>query len=186
MASQEPVFMSGGFQAHVSDIFDKFKGPIEVVMVFFITTLIVFLEKVPIEIRKQADTFLGRALLLTVIMVITILFGWPLGILSTLASALFIGAGGVHPIVKRMTEGFAKGMTEGFAKGMTEGFAKGMTEGFAPDMNIRMIPDKKKWFIEEVLGENPLMIEDQTVRTSAVQDLTERDSGNVQNSSVTR
>jgi len=30
------------------------------------------------------------------------------------------------------------------------------------------------------------MIEDQTVRTSAVQDLTERDSGNVQNSSVTR
>ena len=174
MASQEPVFMSGGFQAHVSDMFDKFKGPIEVVMVFFITTLIVFLEKVPIEIRKQADTFLGRALLLTVIMVITILFGWPLGILSTLASALFIGAGGVHPIVKRMTEG------------MTEGFAKGMTEGFAPDMNIRMIPDKKKWFIEEVLGENPLMIEDQTVRTSAVQDLTERDSGNVQNSSVTR
>jgi hypothetical protein len=170
MASQEPVFMSGGFQAHVSDMFDKFKGPIEVVMVFFITTLIVFLEKVPIEIRKQADTFLGRALLLTVIMVITILFGWPLGILSTLASALFIGAGGVHPIVKRMTEGFAKGMTE----------------GFAPDMNIRMIPDKKKWFIEEVLGENPLMIEDQTVRTSAVQDLTERDSGNVQNSSVTR
>jgi hypothetical protein len=166
MASQEPVFMSGGFQAHVSDMFDKFKGPIEVVMVFFITTLIVFLEKVPIEIRKQADTFLGRALLLTVIMVITILFGWPLGILSTLASALFIGAGGVHPIVKRMTEG--------------------MTEGFAPDMNIRMIPDKKKWFIEEVLGENPLMIEDQTVRTSAVQDLTERDSGNVQNSSVTR
>lgn len=170
MASQEPVFMSGGFQAHVSDMFDKFKGPIEVVMVFFITTLIVFLEKVPIEIRKQADTFLGRALLLTVIVVITILFGWPLGILSTLASALFIGAGGVHPIVKRMTEGFAKGMTE----------------GFAPDMNIRMIPDKKKWFIEEVLGENPLMIEDQTVRTSAVQDLTERDSGNVQNSSVTR
>ena len=170
MASQEPVFMSGGFQAHVSDMFDKFKGPIEVVMVFFITTLIVFLEKVPIEIRKQADTFLGRALLLTVIVVITILFGWPLGILSTLASALFIGAGGVHPIVKRMAEGFAKGMTE----------------GFAPDMNIRMIPDKKKWFIEEVLGENPLMIEDQTVRTSAVQDLTERDSGNVQNSSVTR
>jgi len=166
MASQEPVFMSGGFQAHVSDMFDKFKGPIEVVMVFFITTLIVFLEKVPIEIRKQADTFLGRALLLTVIVVITILFGWPLGILSTLAAALFIGAGGVHPIVKRMTEG--------------------MTEGFAPDINIRMIPDKKKWFIEEVLGENPLMIEDQTVRTSAVQDLTERDSGNVQNSSVTR
>lgn len=162
MTSQEPVFMSGGFQAHVSDMFDKFKGPIEVVMVFFITTLIVFLEKVPIEIRKQADTFLGRALLLTVIVVITILFGWPLGILSTLASALFIGAGGVHPIVKRMTE------------------------GFAPDMSIRMIPDKKKWFIEEVLGENPLMIEDQTVRTSAVQDLTERDSGNVQNSSVTR
>lgn len=162
MASQEPVIMSGGFQAHISDIFNKFRGPIEVVVALFLTTLIVFLEKVPIEIRKQADSFLGRALLLMIITLTTMSFGWPLGILSTLASALFIGAGGVHPIIKRMQE------------------------GFAPDMNIRMVPDKKKWFVEEVLGENPLMIEDQTVSTSAVQDLSELNSGNVQNSSVTR
>ena len=162
MASQEPVIMSGGFQAHIVDIFDKFRGPIEVVVVFFLTTLIVFLEKVPVEIRKQADSFLGRALFLMIITLTTMAFGWPLGILSALASALFIGAGGVHPIIKKMQE------------------------GFAPDMNIRMVPDKKKWFIEEVLGENPLMIEDQTVSTSAVQDLSERDSSNVQNSSVTR
>jgi len=162
MASQEPIFMSGGFQAHISDIFDKFRGPIEVVIAFFLTTLIVFLEKVPIEIRKQADTFLGRALLLMIITLTTMTFGWPLGILSALASALFIGAGGVHPIVKKTLE------------------------GFAPDMSVRIVPDKKKWFVEEVLGENPLMIEEQTVSTSAVQDLSERNSGNVQNSSVTR
>jgi len=162
MASQEPIFMSGGFQAHISDIFDKFRGPIEVVIAFFLTTLIVFLEKVPIEIRKQADTFLGRALLLMIITLTTMTFGWPLGILSALASALFIGAGGVHPIVKKTLE------------------------GFAPDMSVRIVPDKKKWFVEEVLGENPLMIEEQTVSTSAVQDLSERNSGNVQNSPVTR
>ena len=162
MASQEPIFMSGGFQAHISDIFDKFRGSIEVVIAFFLTTLIVFLEKVPIEIRKQADTFLGRSLLLMIITLTTMTFGWPLGILSALASALFIGAGGVHPIVKKTLE------------------------GFAPDMSVRIVPDKKKWFVEEVLGENPLMIEEQTVSTSAVQDLSERNSGNVQNSSVTR
>jgi len=162
MASQEPVFMTGGFQAHISDMFDKFRGPIEVVVAFFLTTLIVFLDKVPVDIRKQADTLIGRALLMMIITLTTMAFGWPLGILSALASALFIGAGGVHPIVKKMQE------------------------GFAPDMNIRMVPDKKKWFIEEVLGENPLIIEDQTVSTSAVQDLSERDPSNVQNSSVTR
>lgn len=162
MASQEPVFMKGGFQVHVSDMFDKFRTPIELVMAIFITTLIVFIEKVPIEIRKQADSFLGRALLLVFIMTTTIIFGWPLGILSVLASAVFIGAGGVHPIVKKLQE------------------------GFAPDISVRMVPDKKKWFVEDVLGENPLMIEDQTVSTSAVQDLSEKNSGSVQNSSVTR
>jgi len=34
------------------------------------------------------------------------------------------------------------------------------------------------------MGENPLLIEDDTVTTSAVQDLTERGSGSVQSSSV--
>jgi hypothetical protein len=160
MASQEPIFMKGGFQDHLFDIFSKYKSPFEVVTVFFIATLVVFLDKVPIEIRIQADSFLGRSFLLLLITSITMLFGWPLGIVSALAAALFIGAGGVHPITK--------------------------TEGFAPDLSVRMVPDKKKWFIEEVLGENPLMIEDQTVRTFAVQDLNERNTGNVQNSSVTR
>lgn len=163
MASQAPVFMKGGMREHVADIFDKYKSPIEMIVAIFIIILIVFLEKVPIDIRKQADSLLGRVFLLLFTTVTVMTFGWPLGVLAALASALLIGAGGVHPLVKKMS-----------------------IEGFAPDVSVHMVPDKKKWFIEEVMGENPLMIEDQTVSTSAVQDLTEKNSGSVQNSSVTR
>ena len=163
MASQAPVFMKGGMREHIVDIFDKYKWPIEGIVVIFITILIVFLEKIPIDIRKQADSFVGRSFLLVFTTLIVMTFGWPLGVLAALASALLIGAGGVHPLIKKIS-----------------------MEGFAPDLSVHIIPDKKKWFVEEVLGENQLMIEDQTVSTSAVQDLSERNSGNVQNSSVTR
>jgi len=53
-------------------------------------------------------------------------------------------------------------------------------------MNVRLIPGKHKWFVEKVLGENPLLIEDETVNTSAVQDYSDKYTGNVQSSSVTR
>lgn len=120
--------------------------------------VIVFLEKIPLEVRKQADTTLGRALLLTFTAITTMLFGWPLGIVAALMSVLLIGAGSIEPVM----------------------------EGFSSEMNVRLIPSQHKWFVEKVLGENPLLIEDQTVDTSAVQDLSEKDSGNVQSNTVTR
>jgi hypothetical protein len=75
-------------------------------------------------------------------------------------SALLIGAGGVHPVT--------------------------VQEGFAPDMNVRLVPNKQKWFVEKVLGENPLLIEDTVIDTSAVQDLSQRNHGSVQSNTVTR
>jgi hypothetical protein len=154
--------MKGGFQAQVDDLYHKYEQPVMILIGLFMVIVIVFLEKIPLEIRKQADSFLGRALLLTFTVSIVVLYGWPLGILAGLMSALLIGAGGVHPVQKQIKEGFSS------------------------EMNVRLVPGKHKWFVEKVLGENPLLIEDDTVSTSAVQDLTEKDSGNVQNSSVQR
>jgi energy-coupling factor transporter transmembrane protein EcfT len=154
--------MKGGFQAQVDDLYHKYEQPIVILLGLFIVLVIVFLEKIPKEIRKQADTMLGRALLLTFTVIITSLYGWPLGILAGLMTALVIGAGGVHPVQKELQEGFSS------------------------EMNVRLIPGKHKWFVEKVLGENPLLIEDDTVTTSAVQDLTEKDTGSVQSSTVTR
>lgn len=154
--------MRGGFQAQVDDLYHKYEQPLVVLLGLIMVIIIVFLEKIPIEIRKQADSFLGRALLVTFTVIMAGAYGWPMGILAGLMSALVIGAGGIHPIQKQLKEGFSS------------------------EVNVRVVPGKHKWFVEKVLGENPCIIEDDTVNTSAVQDLSERDYGSVQNSSVTR
>lgn len=154
--------MKGGFQAQVGDLYHKYEQPLVALAGLFMVLIIVFLDKVPVEIRKQADSFLGRVLLLTFTVVVTTLYGWPMGILAGLMSALLIGAGGIHPIRKQVNEGFMS------------------------EMNVRLVPGEHKWFVERVLGENPLIIEDDVVRTSAVQDLSEKYTGSVQSTSVTR
>ncbi len=155
-------FMKGGFRAQVDDLYHKYEQPVMLLVGVFIVVVIVFLEKVPVEIRKQADSFWGRALLLTFVVTVTIVYGWPLGMLAGLMSALLIGAGGIHPIHKPLQEGFSS------------------------EMNVRIVPDKHKWFVEKVLGENPLLIEDDTVSTSAVQDYSDKYTGSVQSNTVTR
>jgi hypothetical protein len=154
--------MKGGFQAQVNDLYHKYEQPLVVLLGLFMVLAIVFLEKIPIELRKQADSLLGRALLLTFTVTVVALYGWPLGILAGLMSALLIGAGGIHPVQKQIKEGFSS------------------------EVNVRLVPGKHKWFVEKILGENPLLIEDDTVRTSAVQDLSEKYTGSVQSNTVTR
>jgi hypothetical protein len=154
--------MKGGFRVHMDDLYHKYEQPVMVLTGLFMVIVIVFLEKVPIEIRKQADSFMGRALLLMFTVTVTVLYGWPMGILAGLMSALLIGAGGIHPVTKQVSEGFSS------------------------EMNVRIVPDKHKWFVEKVLGENPLLIEDDTVTTSAVQDYSDKYTGSVQSDSVTR
>ena len=152
--------MKGGFKAQIGDLFSKYEGPVALLVGTFATLVIVFLNKIPKEVRRQADSLLGRLLLLTFTVLVTTVFGWPLGILTGLMSALLIGAGGVHPVR--------------------------ISEGFSPDFNVKLVPNKKKWFVEQVLGENPLLIEDTVIDTSAVQDLTEKNTGSVQSTTVTR
>jgi len=167
MDTQGVVFMKGGVHEHISDLIEKYKTPIEVILVMIFTTMIVFLGKIPEEVRRLSDSFIGRASLLAFTLGVAYVFGWPLGILAALMSALLIGAGGIHETVVVTRN----------------------QEGFAPDMNVRIVPDKHKWHVEKVLNENPLMIEDSTVRTYAVQDYSERNgvsNGSVQSNSVSR
>ena len=161
MAAPGMIVMKGGFREQIGDLFSKYEDTVALMVGTFATLVIVFLGKVPSDVRKQADSLLGRALLLTFTVLTAIVFGWPLGVLVGLMSALLIGAGGVHQ----------------------HGSA---VEGFAPEMNVRLVPNKKKWFVEKVLGENPLLIEDTVIDTSAVQDLTEKNYGSVQSNTVTR
>ena len=155
--------MKGGMRVYVGDLFSKYETPVGVLVGLFMTLVIVFVGKIPVSIRKQADSLPGRALLLTFTILVATLFGWAFGMVAALMSAILIGAGGVSP------------------NSLNE-----ITEGFSPDLNVRLIPTKHKWFVEKTLGENPLLIEEETVDTSAVQDLSEKYGGSVQSNTVTR
>ena len=52
---------------------------------------------------------------------------------------------------------------------------RSMDEGMA-DYSIHLIDNKKRWFIERVLDENPIAIQDSKVQTLAVQDNGEKNS----------
>lgn len=156
--------MQGGVRAHVGDLFSKYETPVAVIFAVLFTLIIVFIDRIPVSIRRVADSFGGRIVLLMLTAMTVLAFGWPIGILAALMSALLIGAGGIYPQVRQ----------------------KKITEGFSPDMNVRLIPTKQRWFVEEVLGENPLLIEDSTIDTSAVQDLSEKYGGSTQSNTVTR
>ena len=43
-------------------------------------------------------------------------------------------------------------------------------EGFQGENDIKIVTAKKRWFAEEVLNENPLGIEEDKVKTAAIQD----------------
>ena len=57
-----------------------------------------------------------------------------------------------------------------------------LSEGFSNDQSLQMITEKKKWWVEEVLKENPIAIEDDKVSTTAVQDNTLQTKSSVQDS----
>jgi phosphatidylserine synthase len=55
-------------------------------------------------------------------------------------------------------------------------------EGFMNEYNINIVSTKKKWFVEELLEENPIAIEEDRVETSAVQDHNEARSQDTRSS----
>jgi len=59
-------------------------------------------------------------------------------------------------------------------------------EGFMSDYSFQIVDDKKKWFVEEVLNENPVAIRDEKVDTSAVQDDKQEGKSSVQDSKSSR
>lgn len=54
----------------------------------------------------------------------------------------------------------------------------------APESVRRVVPNRHMWFLEEIMNEDPYLIEEEVIRTSAVQDMSEKGVGSVQNSGV--
>ena len=150
----------GGVQEQMSDLLSKYGPPVQTIIVLIIFLGIVFLPKLPRQLLEISDAFYGRIAHVALLYHVTANFGWTVGIVLAVFSALLIGAGSNRRLPVK--------------------------EGFNSD--IKLIQPKQKWFVEKVLGENPFLIEEENVLTFPVQDNSRKGTGsyggNVQNTSV--
>ena len=169
MSSAPPV-MSGGMREIMIDFTQKHSNQAEVILGILLVIAITFVEQIPSVISRQATTLPGRLLSFVILLGILSYTHWLHGFLFVVLVALMM-------VSKKTVEGFhGSHISEGFTSSKQSKAA----EGFEPsDYSTLIVPSKKKWFVEEVLGENPVAIVDEKVRTSAIQD-----NGRYQKSSV--
>jgi hypothetical protein len=144
MRSQTPnVVMKGGARAALLDIIAKQWSPIEVYILMFLVLSIVFVREYPIELRRYADTFLGKSALFAIAIFVSMKYSWLNGMFIALFTLLILS------MSPRATEGFQEKK---------------------PSVNVKIVDNKNPWWIEAVLKEHPVGFEDEKVTTSAVQD----------------
>ena len=106
--------------------------------------LIVYSSVIPVEYRTFADSLLGRVLGVAIVYGVVETLGWVYGLLTAIAFLLIIN--GAPRIDTSMLEAFDGGGTVSEKKIIG-----------------------KKWFVEQVLGENPTKIATDRVTTTAVE-----------------
>ncbi len=144
-APKAPTVMRGGTQAYVMDLAKKFSNPIHIYVLLALVVAITFVKEIPITLRSQAGTTLGRLFLFCFTVAIGELYSWTNGLLMAVLALLLLS---LSPRIS--------------------------AEGFQPivPVSLKVIEDNKKWFVERVLKENPVAIEEDRVKTQAIQDNT--------------
>ena len=150
----------GGMSQQFHDVWSKYSPPVQTFLLLALLLGTVFAKELPTAYIEFSDTLLGRAIHFGLIFFITSTFGWVLGLVFALFVGIVIGLGSARRLEVK--------------------------EGFNSD--LKMVEQGHKWFVEKVLGENPLLIEEENVYTQPVQDLSRRGTGsyggNVENTSV--
>ncbi len=127
-------------------------------IVIGLVLLSVYVSRIPSDTVAKFGSLPYQLLGLFAVVSITGVYGWIHGILAALAFML---------IVSRALRVKREGL-EDYIPAMI------VTEGDGTEI----IPDEHRWFVEKVLGENPFLVREKEVRTSAVQDFSERNMGN--------
>jgi hypothetical protein len=118
------------------------------VMTVILVIWITFADKLPVNIRWQLSTTVGRLLLLLLLFIVHMLCGWMMTLLFAVAIALTWAA---RPMFKPVSVPDEPQQKEGFS-------------------NIKKTQTSAhKWFVETVLHENPMKIVEDRVDTMAVQ-----------------
>lgn len=150
-APAAPPVMKGGVREMVLDFSKKQMGYVELIASVLLVLGIVFPANIPVVIRKQASTTVGRLLLFGILFGILTYSAWINGVLFAVFAAVLLST-------------------------------RSPAEGFTSDYSFQIVDDKKKWFIEEALHENPLGIREEKVDTAAVQDDNQAGRSSVQDS----
>jgi hypothetical protein len=135
--------MVGGAKSHILDILEKHSNIMNLYVVSGLIIAITFVKEVPISIRGHAGGLLGRTLLFFATLFIADQYSWVSGLLMAILTLLLLSLG-----PRTVAEGFQSPY----------------------DTNIKLITDKEKWFVEKVFHENPIGIQEDKVRTKAIQD----------------
>jgi len=146
----QPV-MKGGSQDHIIDLVKKYAQPLNIYVGMALVLGITYVGQIPDSITFAANTFLGRLVLFGLTVIVADTYSWIYALLMALFTVLIIA---VAPRSLKAKEGFN-------------------------DTDVKMVTQKKRWFAEELLKENPLGIEDDKVVTSPIQD-----SSNASNSTT--
>ena len=132
----------GGMINPIQLFINNLDSPYKLLLGFILVIVIVYASAVPVEVRQFMDSMIGRVTGIAVVYGIVHSFGWVYGLLATLAFLIVLqGAPRLEYV---------------------EGFSGGGS------INQKKIVGKK-WFVEQVLGENPKKIETDKVQTSAIE-----------------
>ena len=138
-------------------------------LLIFLILVSVYVSRIPHDIMVYFKHPVVQLISLSTIFLITAKYGWIHGIIAALAVALVLTrAMRLTPTIQGPTEGMIDYIPGTF---------------IVEDSETTIIPQKHRWFVEKIMGENPMLIHEKEVNTSAIQDLSQRSMGG---SSVTR
>jgi hypothetical protein len=153
--TNQPAVGGGIIKAKVLDEIQEMSGHILLIVLVLVC---VYVSRLPESILNRFKTTLYKVGGLVLIVLITVTYGWVHGILATLAFALIIS----H-VSRQQSEGFAE-------------YIPGLTS------ERTVVPTSQRWLNERILGENPYIISETSVNTSAVQDFSEKNMGSSRSS----
>jgi len=137
----------GGMVFSFQEVLSKLDSPAKLIYGVVLILLIVYSPIVPMDYRLFMDSLLGRVFGVAIVYGVIQSFGWVYGLLTALVFLTMLrGVSKMSPLVVA-----------------EEGFDGGGTVS-----EKRRIG--KRWFVEKVLGENPVKIATDKVQTTAVQD----------------
>ena len=122
--------------------------------------LSVYVSRVPKTTLQLFSKPLFQVLGLAAVVLITSLYGWIHGIMAGLAFALLVSRS-----LRRVGEG------------MTDYIPMEANIMIIEDSDNIIIPENHRWFLEKIMGETPLLIHEKEVKTSAVQDFSDKSMG---------